>query len=244
MKRPLCRNCGHTIEGNYCSHCGQRTNVERLTWASLGESFTSTFIGDEAFGIKGVNMRRGMFMTWVLILLHPVTSIKEYLAGCRHKYFNPVAILLMLSTLYALLYSWVDNSYTPTADFETQHWAIFLIRSFIDYAKIHPAAYTLASLPMFALALRTVFRHKLRLRYIEYLYVGIFISIFEISLMTAMLPVEAYRPDISHWKLVTLPAFIYTAIAYYRLFALRTVKGAVYAPSSPRCCIHSTSFLS
>ena len=50
-KHQLCRNCGHEIDHNYCPACGQRTTTDRLTWASLVDSVSSTFIGDEAYGL-------------------------------------------------------------------------------------------------------------------------------------------------------------------------------------------------
>lgn len=62
-KHQLCRNCGYEIDHNYCPACGQRTTTDRLTWASLAESVSSTFIGDEAYGLRGINMRKGAVMT-------------------------------------------------------------------------------------------------------------------------------------------------------------------------------------
>ena len=93
-KHQLCRNCGHEIDHNYCPACGQRTTTDRLTWASLVDSVSSTFIGDEAYGLRGINMRKGAVMTWLAILIHPYVSVSEFILGHRRKYFNPVAILL------------------------------------------------------------------------------------------------------------------------------------------------------
>ena len=74
-KHQLCRNCGYEIDHNYCPACGQRTTTDRLTWASLAESVSSTFIGDEAYGLRGINMRKGAVMTWLAILIHPYASV-------------------------------------------------------------------------------------------------------------------------------------------------------------------------
>lgn len=114
-KHQLCRNCGHEIDHNYCPACGQRTTTDRLTWASLVDSVSSTFIGDEAYGLRGINMRKGAVMTWLAILIHPYVSVSEFILGHRRKYFNPVAILLMLSTFYAVVFALVSKEFTPTA---------------------------------------------------------------------------------------------------------------------------------
>ena len=95
-KHQLCRNCGHTVDSNYCPVCGQRTSTRRLGWASLAESVTSTFIGDEAYGLRGIDMRKGAATTWLSILFRPHRVIPEFIAGRRRKYFNPSASSLKL----------------------------------------------------------------------------------------------------------------------------------------------------
>lgn len=224
-KHQICRNCGHNADGNYCPACGQRTTTGRLTWPSLVESVSSTFIGDEAYGLRGINMRKGAVMTWLAILCQPYKSISEYLEGHRRKYFNPVAILLMLSTFYAIVFSLVGKEFTPTAK-EGQHMFLWLICSYYDYAKLHPAANMLLALPFLALAMKTVFRKKSDLKYVEYLYIGIFLSLFEITLMIAGLPAELLFSWYSAFYIQTLPVFIYTAFVCWRLFKL-SKKGAV-----------------
>lgn len=166
-KHQLCRNCGYEIDHNYCPACGQRTTTDRLTWASLAESVSSTFIGDEAYGLRGINMRKGAVMTWLAILIHPYASVSEFILGHRRKYFNPVAILLMLSTFYAVVFALVGKEFTPTAraDYPLFRW---LICSYYDYATLHPAANMLLMLPFYALAMKTVFRRRSDLKYVEY----------------------------------------------------------------------------
>ncbi|WP_295940543.1 DUF3667 domain-containing protein [uncultured Alistipes sp.] len=216
----ICRNCGHTVEENYCPACGQRTNTGRLTWRTFIENFTSTFIGDEAYGLRGLNMRKGALMTWLTIICQPHTSISEYIRGHRRKYFNPVTLLLLLSTFYAIVFSLVGKEFTPTAK-EGQNLFIWLACTYFDYAKLHPAANMLLLLPFYALALKTVFRRKSDLKYVEYLYIGIFLSIFEITLMILALPAELLIPWYSSFYMLTLPVYVYAAFVFWKLFVLR-----------------------
>lgn len=225
MSRQLCRNCGHEVDGNYCPACGQRTSTHRLSWATLVESFASTFIGDEAYGVRGMNMRRGLVGTWWTIVVRPSRSIGEFIAGHRRKYFNPVAVLLLLSTLYAALSVWagkeVESAVDPSLPPLRQ-----AVRAVLDYVRIHPAASALVSLPFAALAMKTLFGRKCDLRYVEYLYVGIFLSVFEVTLMVVQLPLELLVPRYSSFYGNTLPVFVYTAAVFWRLFGL-TKKGAL-----------------
>lgn len=225
-KHQLCRNCGYEIDHNYCPACGQRTTTGRLTWTSLADSISSTFIGDEAYGLRGINMRKGAVMTWLAVLIHPYVSVSEFIQGHRRKFFNPVAILLMLSTFYAVVFALVGKEFTPTAKEEGQPMILWMICSYYDYAKLHPAANMLLMLPFYALAMKTVFRRRSDLRYVEYLYIGIFLAVFEITLMILALPAELMIPWYSSFYMQTLPVFIYTGFVFWKLFRLKK-KGAV-----------------
>lgn len=224
-KHQLCRNCGETVCGNYCSACGQQTSTDRLTWASLADSLFSTLIGDEAYGLRGIDMRKGLVPTWLAILFHPYRSVSEFLQGHRRKYFNPVAILLLLSTLYAVVFMLVGKEFTPHAK-EGQHPVVWALCTYYDYATLHPAANMLLMLPFFALAMKGVFRRKSDLRYVEYLYVGIFLAVFEITLMLLALPAEGRLSWYDTFYMTTLPVFLYTCFVFRRLFRLKK-KSAV-----------------
>lgn len=74
--------------------------------------------------------------------------------------------------------------------------------------------------------MKTVFRHKADLRYVEYLYIGIFLSIFEITLMILTLPAELLVSWYSSFYLSTLPSFLFMAFVFWKIFGLRK-RGAL-----------------
>lgn len=224
-KNQLCRNCGHIVEDNYCPTCGQRTNTHRLGWMSFAESVSSTFIGDEAYGLRGIHMRKGAVMTWFDILVRPQRVIPEFIAGRRRKYFNPVTILLLLSTFYAVVFMLTGKPYTPLAA-EGQEIYLRLLNTSIDYAILHPASYLLLMLPFHALAMKSLFWRKSDLRYVEYLYIGIFLCIIELTLMVAALPAERLVAGFRNFYFTTLPLFACSAFVFRRLFSL-TCFGAM-----------------
>lgn len=222
----ICRNCGNRVEGNYCSACGQRTSTHRLSWRSLVESFVSTFIGDEAYGLRGVNMRQGILLTWLSIIIRPARTISEFIAGARRKYFNPVAILLLLSTLYGVTFLLVGKTITPSNFSDGMLFNRFGdnllhgISQFVDYARMHPAVTLLVMLPFSALALKLLLYRRCDMRYIELFYVGIFLSVFDLSLMVLQLPLELLMPDYNFFLLNMVLVFVYETIAYKYLFPL------------------------
>ena len=84
----------------------------------------------------------------------------------------------------------------------------------------------LLMLPFYALAMKTVFRRRSDLKYVEYLYIGIFLSVFEITLMILALPAELFIPWYSSFYMQMLPVFIYTGFVFRKLFGLKKT-GAV-----------------
>lgn len=84
-----CLNCGHIVKEKYCPQCGQVTNVDRVSWKSLGSEFIHTLTHAEK-SIAGT--------TWQLIK-HPGKVLDEYISGKRKKYQGPVGFFLVWVTL-------------------------------------------------------------------------------------------------------------------------------------------------
>lgn len=94
-----CLNCGHKISEKYCSYCGQKANVKRLDWKSLGEEILHFF----------THIEKGFFRTAWLLTIKPGTVISEYLDGKRKKYHKPIGFLLIWITIFTLLFHFADK---------------------------------------------------------------------------------------------------------------------------------------
>ncbi len=85
-----CAGCGATIEGSYCSVCGQR-RVGRITFRrvfseaarnlTIGSTFPRTLIG---------------------MTTHPGRVAREYVEGRRKAYLNPLKYTFVIATVFAL----------------------------------------------------------------------------------------------------------------------------------------------
>ena len=62
--------------------------------------------------------------------------------------------------------------------------------------------------------MKTVFRRRSDLKYVEYLYICIFLSVFEITLMILALPSELFIPWYSSFFMQMLPFIIYTGFVF------------------------------
>lgn len=229
MKK-ICLNCGHPVEGNYCSNCGQRTNVGRLSWKSVADGFASTFIGDEAFGLRGNNMRKSIFGTWADIVFFPARSVSEYIDGCRRKYFNPVAILILLASAYALLEYFLGLN-TPSPELPEGISALRdfnFLQYFEDYMKSNSTAYSLLTTLFIMFALRRTFRRIHGLNLVECFYFSVFMMICSLSLKTVLLPFEKYST--ADTDNIFYPIyFIYCILFLREFFALDNRETFVYS---------------
>ena len=91
MTETLCKNCHHPVQDNYCSHCGQKTSTARFSFGQLFHEL-----------IHGVfHVDHGILFTAKELLVRPGTTVKNYLAGERVRYFNPFTFCVIIGGLNA-----------------------------------------------------------------------------------------------------------------------------------------------
>ena len=140
-----CKNCGHIVEGKYCNHCGQKTNVGKITFSSLLNELTESIF----------QIDRGFFYTLLQLFKRPGKSIKEYLNGKRKRYFKPIAYLITFSTIFFIISkmigqnTWLDDLITGFAKGGSNKEEITEVLNWIaqNYAYA-----TLMLIPVFSLA--------------------------------------------------------------------------------------------
>lgn len=215
MKHQICRNCGQRVAGNYCANCGQKNNVGRLRWGAIFDGFTSTFLGDGAISFETRNARYGIIYTLWALVLHPGRVVSEYLEGCRRKYFNPITLLVLLSTFYALLNACIGNEKSP--ELAIDEGPVHYIRTMIEYSVNHPIMWYLPQLPFIALVFKWFFRKRVDFLYVEYLYIGVFSSLFALMLLIVRIPLESFAPNLAGiTALLSFAAYAVFSVALYR----------------------------
>ncbi len=92
MKPTDCLNCGTHFKGNYCSNCGQKATVAKLTWKSLLAELTHFFTHAE----------HSFIYTTRSVFTRPGVIVKEFLEGKRIKVHKPVTFVLIWFAIYKL----------------------------------------------------------------------------------------------------------------------------------------------
>ncbi len=96
-----CLNCGHSYTGNFCSNCGQKAEVKRITAAVLVEEILHFF----------THLEKGFLHTsWNYIIRPGIISL-NYLEGKRKRYQKPVSYFLIWTGLYIILHNLIINHY-------------------------------------------------------------------------------------------------------------------------------------
>lgn len=95
IRKVRCLNCGTVHESKFCPHCGQAADTHRFNVRDAVHSIFITIIaGDNTF-----------LKTAAGLMYRPGHLVREYLCGRRMTYFRPVAMLVRLVAIFALL-SW------------------------------------------------------------------------------------------------------------------------------------------
>ncbi len=90
-----CLNCDAVVDSPFCRYCGQRASTHRITVRHLIEEIPHAIF----------HVDRGLVPTVKALFQRPGQLVAEFLAGRRARYFNPLTLLVICSSLCALLWT-------------------------------------------------------------------------------------------------------------------------------------------
>lgn len=97
MQSERCLNCGASLSGEYCQHCGQK-KVHRHDFS------LRHFFGHLVHEFTHLDGNK-ILKTLLTLVFRPGLLTSEYLAGRKGSYLNPIRIYLTFSALY-FLFAW------------------------------------------------------------------------------------------------------------------------------------------
>jgi hypothetical protein len=89
----ICKNCDASLNGKFCSHCGQKGDIHQITMPHLGHEVFHALTHTD----------KGILLLIKDLLRRPGTVAKEYIEGKRKKYFSPFSFIVISTALSALL---------------------------------------------------------------------------------------------------------------------------------------------
>jgi len=106
MQKSNCLNCNSAIypQQKFCRHCGQRTDIRRLTFGQLLIDF-----------FRGVfSLEKAMFRLAKGLLTTPGRTATAMVEGKRKYYLNPFTFVAICITFVLLLQTWFGLTVDPT----------------------------------------------------------------------------------------------------------------------------------
>lgn len=95
----VCKSCGFSGKGNYCSQCGQYYKIKRISLTGLLQDIFHFF----------THLESGFFYTLKQLIIKPGYMQREYVEGVRHKHQTPFSMFFICGTIAALLRYWILN---------------------------------------------------------------------------------------------------------------------------------------
>lgn len=89
-----CLNCGAEVPDKFCSQCGQKSTVKRLSWKN--------FIEEGLHFLTHID--KHFLETTRQLVVRPGKVMKQYIDGRRKSYTMPMTFLIVWIALYLLIY--------------------------------------------------------------------------------------------------------------------------------------------
>jgi hypothetical protein len=147
-----CRNCNAVVEHSYCTWCGQKATVKRITLPSL--------LRDLPHAVFHVDY--GFLHNFYVLFRNPGHAIRSYLDGRRKPFYHPASYLVIALLLNYLVVKITDLHFFDESEFAGM--AQGKAQAIRDYDALqwwfleHTYIYILISIPLSALFLYGIFR--------------------------------------------------------------------------------------
>lgn len=142
----ICKNCNHTFTGHYCNNCGQPADTHKLDIHFLLHEIQHSFF----------HINRGFFYTAKELLLRPGHAIRDFIEGKRIKHFKPLSLIIILGSIYGLLYHYFNIKMYVTPDANE----VIDSEKFNEWVGTHFGWITIATIPLYTLGTYIAFRKQ------------------------------------------------------------------------------------
>jgi len=190
-----CKNCGQTYTGHYCNNCGQTAETHRLNFHFLWH--------DIRHGL--LHFDEGVLYSGKQLFTRPGHTIREFIEGKRVKHFKPISLVIVLATLYGLLYHYYHISFVEPSPDSTAETGIDFDK-FNEWMGTHYAWTILLLIPFYTIGTSIVFR-KQGYNLVEYFILNTYKASQKLFLHIALFPVLYYFNGTS--KMGTLSLILY-----------------------------------
>lgn len=236
-----CPNCGAQVDGKYCASCGQK-RIDKHEFA------VRHFFGHLVHEITHLDGNK-ITKTFVALIAKPGLLTREYLAGRKGAYLNPIRIYLTVSALY-FLFAWGALATAGGGSVEENQNRPFMIelarRKGVEPAVLavkvqekagkYSAVFRFASVLLSGLFLMLLYRGTGKY-YVEHLIFSLHYYAFDFLAKSAIAVLYLTESYTGHTTFLASRVVYYIAAFVYLLFALNRV----YDQPWPRTALKATA---
>jgi hypothetical protein len=172
-----CKNCDQNFNGNYCNHCGQSAETHKLNFHFLWH--------DIQHGL--FHFDKGVLYTAKQLLTRPGATIREFIEGKRVNHFKPLSLVIILATIYGLLYHYFHINLMSEINLDSSPNQKMNFEKINDWISTHYAWATLITIPFYAIGTFIAFR-KQGYNFIEHLILNSFLAAQRLIIHIATFP--------------------------------------------------------
>lgn len=186
----ICKNCRHVYTGHYCSNCGQPSATHKINAHFLWH--------DIQHGL--LHFDKGITYSLKQLFTRPGHSVREFIEGKRIKHFKPLSLVVVLATLYGVLYHYYHIDMFPDSVKGSINY-----REFNEWMATHYSWVTIATIPLYTVGTYTVFR-KQGYNFFEFFVLNTFKASQRLFVQIITLPVLVYlngSPEIQKVSSIT-----------------------------------------
>lgn len=141
----ICKNCHQVFKGHYCNNCGQPADTHKINAHFLWH--------DLQHGL--LHFDKGVLYSLKQLFTRPGHSVREFIEGKRVKHFKPLSLVVVLATVYGLLYHYFHINFFPDASDPNLDYI-----EFNEWTATHFSWLTIATIPVYTIGTYTVFRNQ------------------------------------------------------------------------------------
>lgn len=198
-----CKNCNHIYTGHYCSNCGQTTETYRINFRFLWHEIRhSLFHFDE-----------GILYSGKQLFTRPGHSIREFIEGKRVKHLKPISLVILLASLYGLLYHYFHISFVETTAQPSTEAGIDVVE-FNEWMGTHYAWTTLLLIPLYTIGTSIAFR-KQGYNVVEYFILNTFKASQKMFVHIATFPLLYYFNGTPKMRTLSLIIYLIDVVFIY-----------------------------
>lgn len=199
-----CKNCGFIFEENYCNRCGQAANTGKLSGLYI--------VNDLQNGLFSFD--NGILYSAKQLFTRPGHAIREFIAGKRINHHRPLSLVVLLATVYGLLYHFLDFNILAYANEDGNSNGVVSYNNINELISTHYAITILLSIPLYAVASYLIFK-KQGYNFVEHMVLNAFVASQKIIIHLCTIPFIYFIHSSRDLKLMSELIFVLDFLLLY-----------------------------